>query len=533
MLNPGDILQDRYRVVSQLGRGGMGAVYRAWDMRLNVLVALKEMVAQPDLDTEALRDLQTQFQQEATVLARLSHPHLVGVSDYFHEGRTVYLVMKYVEGQSLADLIKQVGPIPEPQVVAWSVQLLSALSYCHGQGVIHRDIKPQNIIIGPDGNAVLVDFGLVKLWNPNDPRTRTAVRGVGTPQYAPPEQYDTSAGHTEPRSDLYSVGATMYHALTGQAPLSATMRIAAPEEFAPLRLVAPGVSPQTASAIERAMELARTRRWESADAMAQALGQNLRASGGRGDYAPPPQSAAAVGHGGTAMMPPSQATGPATATAAYRPPSGALTNATRRRIPLWIPVIGMAVVLFGGFGIAAALALTGIVDFGLPSSWTPWLAASDVAAGTPTGVVPTVAQSTPVAAATSTPYPSATATDAVPSPTLTSAPSSGAGGGKATETPAPTATVEPPTATPTPYATETPSPPTATPAPPTATPAPPTATVSSPTPSATPPSEPVPTGALVSFEQWGTWRRGDQPYGDFVQTQDQVYGGAICREADV
>ncbi len=381
MLNPGDILQDRYRVVSQLGRGGMGAVYRAWDMRLNVLVALKEMVAQPDLDTEALRDLQMQFQQEATVLARLSHPHLVGVTDYFHEGRTVYLVMKYVEGQSLADLIKQVGPIPEPQVVAWSGQLLEALSYCHGQGVIHRDIKPQNIIIGPDRNAVLVDFGLVKLWNPNDPRTRTAVRGVGTPQYAPPEQYDVSAGHTEPRSDLYSVGATMYHALTGQAPLSATMRIAAPEEFAPLRSVAPGVSPQTASAIERAMELARTKRWESAAAMAQALAYVPGARGGRGDYTPSPQEAAVAGHGRTAMMPPSQATGPAIATTAYGPLSAGSRSEPRRRIPLWIPAIGMAVVLFGGVGVVAVLALTGIVDFGLPSSWTPWLAAPDVSGG--------------------------------------------------------------------------------------------------------------------------------------------------------
>ena len=189
MLTTGTILQNRYRIVSLLGQGGMGAVYRAWDMRLNVPVALKEMVPQPGLDSQTLAQLRQQFQQEANILARLNHPHLVRVTDFFEEENNAYLVMDFVEGESLADRIARQGALPETEVLSWAGQLLDALSYCHARGVIHRDIKPQNVVIRPDGRAVLVDFGLVKLWDPSDPRTRTVMRGMGTPEYAPPEQY--------------------------------------------------------------------------------------------------------------------------------------------------------------------------------------------------------------------------------------------------------------------------------------------------------------------------------------------------------
>jgi len=209
MLNPGTMLQNRYRIVSMLGQGGMGAVYRAWDTRLNIPVALKEMTPQPGLDPNMLTQLRQQFQQEAAVLARLSHPHLVHVTDFFAEWGNTYLVMDFVEGENLADRIMRQGPLSEAQVLAWANQLLDALAYCHSQGVLHRDVKPQNVIIRPNGQAILVDFGLVKLWDPHDPRTKTAMRGMGTPEYAPPEQYDVAAGHTDPRSDVYSLGATI------------------------------------------------------------------------------------------------------------------------------------------------------------------------------------------------------------------------------------------------------------------------------------------------------------------------------------
>jgi serine/threonine-protein kinase len=265
------MLQNRYRIVSLLGQGGMGAVYRAWDTRLNIPVALKEMVPQPGLDATTLAELRRQFQQEATILARMTHAHLVRVTDFFEEAGNAYLVMDFVEGKSLADRIEQEGALSEEDALTWAGQLLSALDYCHDQGVLHRDIKPQNVIIRSDGQAVLVDFGLVKLWDPGAPQTRTVMRGMGTPEYAPPEQYETAAGHTDPTSDIYSVGATLYHALTGQSPPTATLRMADPAQFTPIRRMAPGVTPQTEAVILKAMELVRSQRWQSAQEMAEAL----------------------------------------------------------------------------------------------------------------------------------------------------------------------------------------------------------------------------------------------------------------------
>ena len=270
-LPAGYTLQNRYRVVSPLGQGGMGAVYRAHDLRLNVSVALKEMVHQPGLDQRMLAQLRRQFQQEATILAQLSHPNLVNVTDFFEEGGNAYLVMTLVEGSSLAELIRQQGVLPEAQVLNWANQLLGALAYCHSRGVIHRDIKPQNIIIRSDGQAVLVDFGLVKLWDPRDPRTQTAMQGMGTPQYAPPEQYGADPGHTDPRSDVYSVGATLYHALTARVPPTVTERMADPHQFLVPRRLNPQLNPQTEAVILRAMELPRDNRFRSTQEMAAAL----------------------------------------------------------------------------------------------------------------------------------------------------------------------------------------------------------------------------------------------------------------------
>ncbi len=418
MLNPGVILQDRYRIIRELGRGGMGAVYHAWDMRLSIPVALKEMIPQSDISSQLLQDLRTQFQQEATVLARLSHPHLVGVTDFFEEGRNIYLVMKFVEGESLADQIKREGALSEARVVAWSEQLLEALSYCHSQGIIHRDIKPQNIIIRPDGQAVLVDFGLVKLWDPNDPKTRTAVRGIGTPQYAPPEQYELDVGHTEPRSDLYSLGATMYHALTGQTPPTATMRISSPEDFKTIRSVAGSVSQRTATAIERAMELARSKRWSTAAEMAQGLGLHIR------DWGTPAQGmgTAAAGHGGTVKMAPS----------AVRARAG-------RRFPVWAwAIIGvLALGLIGGGALLLSGARGRSMQLPIPTETLP---------PPPEASGPSTATSTTIPSLTSTATTAPTATR-TPTPTRTSTP---------TRTPRPTRTpTETPTATLSPTATPT------------------------------------------------------------------------------
>ncbi|MBN1250059.1 MAG: protein kinase [Anaerolineae bacterium] len=271
MLETGSVAQERYRIVRLLGQGGMGSVYRAWDLRLKVPVALKELLPQPGLDTEMLGGLREQFEQEAGVLARLNHPHLVRVTDFFEEQDRAYLVMDFVEGRSLADVIVQDGAQPESKVLGWGRQLLEALDYCHTHGVVHRDIKPQNIIVKPDGAIVLVDFGLVKLWDPNDPRTRTVMRGMGTPEYAPPEQYGAGTDHTGPASDIYSLGATLYHLLTGQAPPTATERMAMPEQFRPIRQLVPTVSSRAETLVMKALALSVGERWQTARQMLEAL----------------------------------------------------------------------------------------------------------------------------------------------------------------------------------------------------------------------------------------------------------------------
>jgi formylglycine-generating enzyme required for sulfatase activity len=249
----------------------MGAVYRAWHLSLDRAVAVKEMKPQPGLDADTLGQLRRQFQQEAEVLARLSHPNLVSVLDFFDEGGNAYLVMGLVEGEHLADCIEREGALPEGQALEWADQLLSALEHCHDRGVLHRDVKPQNIIVRPDGQVVLVDFGLVKLWDPDDPHTRTVMRGAGTPAYAPPEQYDAFGGHTDFRSDIYSVGATLYHALAGRMPPTASDRTASPELLVPIRDLNPRVSGETEAAVLKAMQLRLVDRFDSAAEMRAAL----------------------------------------------------------------------------------------------------------------------------------------------------------------------------------------------------------------------------------------------------------------------
>ena len=274
MLTAGTLLQERYRVVRLIELGGMGAMYRAWDTQRDVPVSVKELTPQPDLDADALAVLRQQFDREAQDLIRLRHPVMVPVIDYFH-GENVagngYLVMDFIEGENLAACIARVGALPERQVLAWAEQILDALVYCHSHGVQHRDIKPQNIILKTDGNVVLVGFELAKLWDPNDPRSWTATRVMGTPEYAPPERWGLQTWHIDALSDLYSLGATLYHALTGQVPLTAGERTANPYRFLPVKALSPRVSARTKAAVVKAMELPRGKRFQDAETMKAAL----------------------------------------------------------------------------------------------------------------------------------------------------------------------------------------------------------------------------------------------------------------------
>mgnify|MGYP001106961779 CR=1 FL=1 len=446
-LTPGQMLQNRYRIVSLLGQGGMGAVYRAWDTRLEVHVAVKEMTPQPGLDSQTLAQLRQQFRQEATVLARLSHPHLVRVGDFFEEGGNAYLVMDFVEGQSLADLIGQYGALPENQVLGWAAQLLDALAYCHSKGIIHRDIKPQNVIIRPDGRAVLVDFGLVKLWDPRDPRTKTAMRGMGTPEYAPPEQYEMAAGHTDPRSDIYSLGATLYHALTGQAPPTATLRMADPEHFRPPRAWNSRINPKTEQAVLKAMELHRGLRWPNAAEMARALGLPVPAWQPTPERVPAPPTRPKEGP--TKRMPVT-APGAAGAAAGMTVKSVAAPPMAAHQIPVWAWAMGVLAVLFLLVGLVGGLAF--LIAGGGRERSTPTPGVATQTAALPGGDI--------------TPSPTLTRTPTrTPTPTPTRTP---------TSTPSPTSTpTRTPRPTPRPTATPTPLPPTDTPAPPPEPPPPP------------------------------------------------------------
>lgn len=277
MLTSGTLLQDRYRIDRLMELGSMGGMYRAWDVQREVPVSVKELIPQPDLEADVLGQLHRQVTQEAQALMGLKHPAMaLGVDFFQFEGADVgrenaYLVTDFVEGENLADCVARVGALPEEHVLAWAGQILDVLAYCHDNGVLHRDIKPQNIILKPDGNVVLVGFELAKLWDSNDPRTWTATRVMGTPEYAPPERWGLQTWHIDARSDLYSFGATLYYALTGQVPLTAGERTANPYRFLPVRELRPRVSARTKSAVVRAMALPRGKRFQSAAAMQAAL----------------------------------------------------------------------------------------------------------------------------------------------------------------------------------------------------------------------------------------------------------------------
>lgn len=261
-LEPGITLHERYRIIGLIGSGGMGAVYLADDNRLDGRrCAIKETRLLAGLSDQAAQAIRDQFHREANILARLDHPNLPKVSDYFSDGNRDYLVMDYVPGpdlhQMVVDARREDRFLNETTVLAWVSQLCDALSYLHDQKppVLHRDVKPANIKLTPEGRVKLVDFGLVKPLDPENPKTMTSLHGVGSLPYTPLEQYVDEIGHTDPRSDLYALGATLYHLLTGQEPPSAQARFLNPDVLIPPRRINPAISPEVETVILSAMVL--------------------------------------------------------------------------------------------------------------------------------------------------------------------------------------------------------------------------------------------------------------------------------------
>jgi serine/threonine protein kinase len=265
-----ELVQDRYRIVRKLGRGGMGAVYEAVDQRLGITVALKETLS-------AEPSMRKQFEHEARLLASLQHPALPRVTDHFVEGNRAFLVMQFIAGVDLARIIaQQPGPFPRDQVIAWADQLLDALVYLHSHDrqVIHRDIKPHNLKLAASGQIALLDFGLARA-KPAETSV-TASRGFFgyTRQYAPLEQIEDR--RTDPRSDIYALGATLYHLLTGIKPPDALERASAvinsePDPLQPANKIYAAVGPQVAAILGKAMALRPEERYANATDFREAL----------------------------------------------------------------------------------------------------------------------------------------------------------------------------------------------------------------------------------------------------------------------
>jgi serine/threonine protein kinase len=272
-LSPDMILQGRYRVVRELGSGGMGAVYEAIDLRLGHTVAIKHALTKEE-------GLWKQFESEARLMAQLNHPVLPRVSDYFKEGDRAFFVMQFVEGANLAEIIAQRRePLPSHTVVAWADQLLDALMYLHSheRQVIHRDIKPHNLKITPAGKIVLLDFGLAKSQAKGVTEMELCRSIFGfSPRYAPLEQIQDLG--TTPQSDIYALGATLYHLLTGIKPPDALTRATAlinsrPNPLKPAHEVNRSVSYELSAILSRAMEQNPHERYRSAMDFREALRQ--------------------------------------------------------------------------------------------------------------------------------------------------------------------------------------------------------------------------------------------------------------------
>jgi serine/threonine protein kinase len=277
-LKDGEVLRGRDRVRERIGQGGVGSIYLADDLRLEGrFCALKEVEYDRTLPENILEEARQQFLREATILARFDHPNLPKVSDFFSSGPRDYLVMDYVPGDDLRTIMLEARRnntfLPEERVLGWTGQLMDALAYLHGQqpAIVHRDIKPSNLKITPTGVLKLVDFGLVKILAPDEEMTITVIQGQGTALYTPLEQYGSDDTHTDTRSDIYSLGATMYHLLTGEPPVDARRRFIQPASLAPPRQINGAISPRTEKAILWAMALHPDDRPTTIEALGQFL----------------------------------------------------------------------------------------------------------------------------------------------------------------------------------------------------------------------------------------------------------------------
>ncbi len=335
MLTPNTIILQRYQVIRMVGQGGMGAVYEATDLRLRTTVALKQTLVSGD-------QLSRAFEREAQILAGLRHPALPKVIDHFMDEGGQFLVMEYIPGEDLATLLDHNGgPFPLAQVLGWADQILAALEYLHSQRspIIHRDIKPQNLKLMPDGQIILLDFGLAKGLRGPSAAVTTAGRSLFafTLQYAPPEQMQGST--TGPYSDIYSLAATLHALLTGKPPVDAITRatnlaVQRPDPQPGTHELNPHVPAAVGAVLLRAMALNLSDRYASAFDLRSALHAAAQASapGPTPEVQPRPGRPAwiipAIGGGGALAL--ALAVGVGMAIGGMRAPADSLATATTR-----------------------------------------------------------------------------------------------------------------------------------------------------------------------------------------------------------
>ncbi len=265
-LPPQSMFHQRYLIVGHAGRGGMSAVYQAVDIRFgNRHVAIKEL-SQGHLSADELDGATARFQQEAALLGSLHHPNLPLIYDAFSENGRSYLVMEYIDGKTLLQMLNDSGgdALPVAQVLDYAIQLCDVLAYLHSQNppIIFRDLKPTNVMVRENGHVVLIDFGIARFFKEGQAQDTVS---LGSPGYAPPEQHGIS--QTNPRSDLYSLGATLHCCLTGRDPFRAADRFA----FPPVRQMNPLVPLAFDQLIQRLVSIDERQRPTSALEVQQAL----------------------------------------------------------------------------------------------------------------------------------------------------------------------------------------------------------------------------------------------------------------------
>ncbi|NIV28657.1 MAG: protein kinase [Anaerolineae bacterium] len=413
-----------YKIVGELGRGGMAVVYRAFQPSLNRYVAIKVLPPHLGLDQEFVE----RFQREALASAKLRHPNIVVIHDVGHQQGIYYIVMELLEGRTLKQMIEGEGALSIERANRIVEQVAAALDYAHQQGFVHRDVKPANIFVGKDDHTTLTDFGIAKAASEAQQLTRTGIL-MGTPEYMSPEQAEGEG--VDYRTDLYALGIVLYQMLVGQVPFRGTtphaiLHAVIYDPPAPLRQLRQDLAPAIEAVVLKAIDKRPERRYQSGVELTEALAK------------------ASTSRAQPLVIPPQRVPPPAVG------PASGEDAGERKRPILWI-VVAMAAILCGLLAVFIFMILGGdepgetpippttavasITQTATPDSGA--VALTETAAAAATQAASTVPTGTPKAA-TDTPTPTVTQTlTATPEPP--------------TDTPTPTAT-DTPTATPTPCA---------------------------------------------------------------------------------